>query len=118
MLEDALSAREKTCDLIMACLNPYYAGRCSFRRFRISQGAKAERVLILIMLEDALSEGGVTPKMTVASSLNPYYAGRCSFRYNENYEKEKVEDVLILIMLEDALSGTRSLQLSMGSSLS
>ena len=59
-------------------------------------------VLILIILEDALWVGTEEQYAEFYKGLNPYYTGRCSLRRNVKSIYLTIA-VLILIILEDAL---------------
>ena len=104
MLEDALSVTREIFEEMVKGLNPYYAGRCSFRQGNYDRRKQppslnpyyAGRCSFRPMAH------GVS---TTLSGLNPYYAGRCSFSSSiEGHPTSRNEEVLILIMLEDALS--------------
>ena len=69
MLEDALSVGGRRSRWAwVPSLNPYYAGRCSFSEITGSAAVAVNAVLILIMLEDALSAAIKSPLAKVIQS--------------------------------------------------
>ena len=61
------------------------------------------KVLILVLMEDALRVKNLLEITTMAIGLNPCSNGRCSASQSEQASKTGAELVLILVLMEDAL---------------
>ena len=63
---------------LISGLNPYFVGKCSTAISMQRNGAIENRVLILILLENALRQERIHYSCTMERSLNPYFVGKCS----------------------------------------